>query len=197
MRKVTYTSLAILLVLILLGFLFVSTNTKAKIINSERFYAEVPVRDSVAAGAPVDPSAASAGIGAFGASDPMGNETYNPVVAGPSADAGVAGSAAGLPVAGNCFPRDRLAADDLLPKDAANTKWAQMNPAGVGDLRDANFLTAGYHVGIDTVGSSKKNSNLQLRSEPPNPTSPVSPWMISSITYSDVNRRPLEIGGDY
>jgi hypothetical protein len=194
MRKVTYTSLAILLVLILLGFLFVSTNTKAKIINSERFYAEVPVRDSVAAGAPVDPSAASAGIGAFGASDPMGNETYNPVVSGPSA-AGPA--AAGLPVAGNCFPRDRLAADDLLPKDAANSRWSQMNPSGQGDISDKQFLTAGYHVGVDTVGSSMKIPNLDFRSAPPNPRVAVSPWNISTAEYTDVNRRPLEIGGDY
>jgi hypothetical protein len=69
-----------------------------------------------------------------------------------------------------------------------------MSPQGQGDLRDQNFLTAGYHVGIDTVGSSMKNPNLQLRSEPPAPRTPVSPWLISTISYSDVNRRPLEIG---
>lgn len=212
MRKVTYTSLAILLVLILLGFLFVSTNAKAKLINSERFYAEVPVRDSVAAGAPVDPSAAAAGIGSFGPSDPMGNETYNPVVAGPDASAAPAASgpapvngsvaptapaAGGLPVAGNCFPRDRLAAEDLLPKDAANTRWSQMNPSGQGDISDKQFLTAGYHIGVDTVGSSMKIANLDLRSAPPNPRVAVSPWNISTAEYTDVNRRPLEIGGDY
>jgi hypothetical protein len=72
-----------------------------------------------------------------------------------------------------------------------------MNPAGQGDINNVNFLTAGYQIGIDTVGSSKKNGNLQLRSDPPAPQIVVSPWMQSTIEPSDINRRPLEIGGDY
>ena len=93
-----------------------------------------------------------------------------------------------------CFPKDKLTAEDLLPKDAANSKWAQVNPAGQGDLKDQNFLNAGYHVGINTVGTSLRNPNLQLRSEPPNPHMKVSPWNQTTIE-SDLNRRPLEIGG--
>lgn len=201
MRKVTYTSLAILLVLILLGFLFVSANTKAKIANAEKFYAEAVSRDSVAALAPVNPDAAAAGVGSFSPSDPMGNEVYNPVVAEPAAPvaapAPANGAAAGAPIAGNCFPRDRLAAEDLLPKDAANSRWSQMNPAGQGDLSDKQFLTAGYHIGVDTVGASMKIPNLDLRSLPPNPRNAPSIWNISTAEYTDVNRRPLEIGGDY
>ena len=64
-----------------------------------------------------------------------------------------------------------------------------------GDVRDQNFLTAGYHVGINTVGQTRRNANYQLRSDPPNPQQPVSPWNISTIE-PDLNRRPLEIGGD-
>lgn len=93
-----------------------------------------------------------------------------------------------------CFPKDKLTAEDLLPKDAANSKWAQVNPAGQGDLKDKNFLNAGAHIGINTVGNSLRNPNLQLRSEPPNPQVKVSPWNQTSIE-SDLNRRPLEIGG--
>jgi hypothetical protein len=93
-----------------------------------------------------------------------------------------------------CFPKDRLTAEDLLPKDAANSKWAQVNPAGQGDLKDQNFLTAGYHMGINTVGNSLRNPNLQIRSEFPNPQIKVSPWNQTTIE-SDLNRRPLEIGG--
>lgn len=94
----------------------------------------------------------------------------------------------------DCYPRDRLSAEDLLPKDAANSAWAQVNVAGQGDVGDANFLTAGYHVGVDTIGASMRNANLQLRSEPPNPRARISIWNESSID-SDLNRLPFEIGG--
>jgi len=96
----------------------------------------------------------------------------------------------------DCYPRDRLTADDLLPKDAANSKWAQVNPAGQGDVKDQNFLTAGYLTGINTVGSSLRNANYQLRSDPPNPQLNVSPWNQTTIE-PDLNHRPLEIGGDF
>ena len=94
----------------------------------------------------------------------------------------------------DCFPRDRLSAEDLLPKDAANSKWAQVNPAGQGDISDQNFLSAGIHVGIDTIGGTLRNANLQLRSEPPCPRQTVSPWQQSTIE-PDLNRRPFEIDG--
>ena len=94
----------------------------------------------------------------------------------------------------DCYPRDTLSADDLLPKDAANTKWAQVNNAGQGSVGDANFLTAGYHCGIDTIGASMRNANLQLRSEPPNPRVRASIWNESTIE-SDLNRRPFEVDG--
>lgn len=94
----------------------------------------------------------------------------------------------------DCFPKDKLTAEDLLPKDSANSKWSQVNPSGQGELKNANFLNAGYHVGVNTVGSSMRNANLQLRSEPPNPQIKVSPFMNSTI-MPDLNRRPLEIDG--
>lgn len=94
----------------------------------------------------------------------------------------------------DCFPKDKLTPEDLLPRDAANSQWAQVNPAGQGDVKNQNFLTAGYHVGINTTGSSLRNPNLQLRSEPPNPQQKVSPWMQTTIE-PDLNRLPLEING--
>lgn len=93
-----------------------------------------------------------------------------------------------------CFPKDKLTAEDLLPKDCANSKWAQVNPAGQGDVKDKNYISAGYHVGINTVGTSLRNPNLQIRSEPPNPQLKVSPWNQTTIDM-DLNRRPMEIGG--
>jgi hypothetical protein len=56
-----------------------------------------------------------------------------------------------------------------------------------------NLLRAGHWNGIDTVGSSLRNANLQVRSEPPNPQSPVSIWNNTTIS-PDMMRVPLEIG---
>ena len=81
---------------------------------------------------------------------------------------------------------------DLLPKDS-NDQWAQLNPSGKGDLANINLLKAGYHIGIDTVGQSLRNANLQLRSEPANPQMNVGPWNNTTIE-PDVMRVPLELG---
>mgnify|MGYP004062363579 CR=1 FL=1 len=100
------------------------------------------------------------------------------------------------PIKGNlvptdCYPKDSLKPEDLLPTNKA-TSWSKANPSGSGKLNDQNFLHAGYHVGINTVGQSLRNANLQLRSEPANPTKKVGPWMQSTIE-PDLNRLPLEI----
>ena len=92
-----------------------------------------------------------------------------------------------------CYPKDVLSSADLLPQDA-NSLYAQVNPSGQGSLQDQNFLTAGYHVGINTVGQSLRNASRQLRSEPPNPQVKVSPWNQTTVE-PDINRRPMEIGG--
>jgi len=81
---------------------------------------------------------------------------------------------------------------ELLPKDI-NSQWAQLNPSGSADFKNVNLLKAGSLIGIDTVGSSLRNANLQERSEPPNPTSTVSPWSNTTIE-PDLMRLPLEIG---
>lgn len=81
---------------------------------------------------------------------------------------------------------------DLLPKDA-NNEWSKLNPTGSTNLNEVNLLKAGYHSGVDTIGSTLRNANLQVRSEPPNPTSKVSPWLNSTIE-PDMMRTPLELG---
>jgi len=91
-----------------------------------------------------------------------------------------------------CFKRDRLTKTDLLPAEATD-KWSQINPSSSGDIADKNFLTAGYHIGINTVGQSMRNANLQLRSEIPNPQVAVSPWLISTIE-PDIRPVSFEIG---
>ena len=60
-------------------------------------------------------------------------------------------------------------------------------------MQNSEFLNAGHHIGIDTVGQSLRNANLQLRSEPPNPQESVGPWLNSTIE-PDLMRVPLELG---
>lgn len=92
-----------------------------------------------------------------------------------------------------CLKKEKLTSQDLLPKDAQNLKWANINPSSQANIEDQNFLTAGYHIGVNTIGQSLRNANLQLRSEIPNPQVAVSPWLISTIE-PDIRSTTLEIG---
>ena len=93
----------------------------------------------------------------------------------------------------DCFPKDQLTPSELLPGNG-NSQWSKVNPSAQGELGDQNFLDAGYHTGVNTVGQTLRNANYQIRSEPPNPQMKVSPWLQSTIE-PDTNRKPLEIGG--
>jgi len=80
-----------------------------------------------------------------------------------------------------------ITSKDLLPKssDESASLWAKVNPVGEPKLKNKNFL-----VGVDTQGSSLRNANLQLRADPPNPRTNVSPWMNSTIDQ-DQTRKAL------
>jgi hypothetical protein len=95
----------------------------------------------------------------------------------------------GLP--SNCSGQNTNAPSDLLPSDN-NSSWG-IKPQGSGDFLGVNFLNSGYLIGVDTIGSTLRNANQQLRSEPPNPQIAVSPWGNSTI-QPDPFRVPLEIG---
>ena len=92
-----------------------------------------------------------------------------------------------------CFPKEMLTPEELKPQDNSSL-WAQVNPAGEGSLKGRSFLQAGHNIGINTVGQTMRNSNLQIRSEPPCPQVSVSPWNQTTIE-PDTARKPLEIGG--
>ena len=117
-------------------------------------------------------------------SQPLGhNEVF-------SSASGVQTSVQGLPP--SCSREQVVDPKELLPKDT-NSAWSKLNPQGGDGLQNAQFLQAGYHIGIDTAGQSLRNANLQLRSETPNPQLNVGPWNNTTIG-PDFNRRPLEIG---
>lgn len=96
----------------------------------------------------------------------------------------------------DCYPKDIVKPDELLPKDDPYSTWNTVNPSVSGHLADKNFLESAQHFGINTVGSSLRNANLQLRSDPAIPMVQVGPWQQSTIS-ADTNRRQFELGGDY
>jgi len=93
----------------------------------------------------------------------------------------------------SCYPQNTLTPDDLLPQNKSEQikNFNNNNPDGEGILKGVNYLDAGFHVGVNTVGQSLRNANLQLRSEPANPQVNVSPWQNSTI-HPDLERKPLE-----
>lgn len=130
-------------------------------------------------------SCCTGGSSNYQAAAPLGqNESYASV-------SGITSGADGLPA--SCSQGNIANPADLLPKHSTSEKWAQLNPGGGGNLDGVNLLSAGSLIGTDTVSTSLRNANLQVRSEPPNPQVSVGPWNNTTIT-PELSRRPLEIG---
>ena len=168
----------VVLFLILFGaYYFASYLTSKGSIGSEYMGSSMPsayANSSSGAGAGVQPA------------QPMGeNAVYS------SAN----GAQTSMPLApSSCSTANIQNPSELLPKaEGGNDQWAQLNPSGQGELANVNLLKAGYHIGIDTIGQSLRNSNQQIRSEPANPQLYVGPWNNSTIE-PDFMRPPLEIG---
>lgn len=106
--------------------------------------------------------------------------TPDPIVQHPSA---TSGGYAMQPVANP---------SDLLPKDV-NNQWAALNPVNQNNVAMPDLLQAGYHIGLDTIGQTMKNPNLQIRSDPIIQKKDVGPWN-QSTTEADYARVPLELG---
>ena len=88
-----------------------------------------------------------------------------------------------------CDPA-KFATVNLLPKsnDVVRDDAFEFAPK---DLTSINFLDAKSKIGENSIGNSLRNPNLQLRSEPANPRTPVSPWQNSTIE-PDLYRQPWE-----
>ena len=83
---------------------------------------------------------------------------------------------------------------DLLPTDE-NNQWSALNPNATksGETSMPDLLKAGHHIGLDTIGQTLRNPNLQLRSDPIISKAEVGPWNQSTIE-TDFARVPLELG---
>ena len=206
-------SIALFLLLVLL--LLVTYNSKCQMDNVEKFMGESAIesivvdnatrnRDSVAQIAQrTGKFSVEESIGSkapfyndqIEAADPLGNAYNKPlentVVSREETENNVQIPDSGVENNIGCFPRERLTSDDLLPQDA-NSKWAKVNPISSGEIGDKNFLTAGYHIGINT--SIGRNNSLDLRHEPLAPQIPVSPWGISTIVPQPKTHGLYDIG---
>lgn len=86
-----------------------------------------------------------------------------------------------------------LTTEDLLPKYDDANDFAKQNPVSK-LLQETNFLTSGYHQGINTIVSSNKIPYHDLRSAPPIPKQEMGPWNQSSYeTPMGSGRKFLEI----
>jgi len=84
-------------------------------------------------------------------------------------------------------------AASLQPNEIPVTEdFAQFNTDYI--LSSQNYLDPRNQIGYpETVGGTLRNSNLQIRSEPPNPRDPVSIFNLSTITPEQM-RPAFEIG---
>lgn len=102
----------------------------------------------------------------------------------------VSGLDSGKKPTNTCNNQPVMNPKELLPTDS-NNEWSNIMPNN--DLKNVGMLNAGHHVGINTVGSSLRNANLQVRSEPVIPQTNVGPWHNTTIE-ADNMRKNLEIG---
>ena len=65
------------------------------------------------------------------------------------------------PKVSSCNNEPVMNPKELLPSDS---EWTNIAPTK--GLENVSFLSAGHNFGTNTVGSSLRNANLQIRSEP-------------------------------
>jgi hypothetical protein len=102
----------------------------------------------------------------------------------------VNGLSSGKKPGNTCNDQPMMDPKELLPTDK-NNEWSNIMPNH--DLKNIHMINAGHHVGINTVGSSLRNANLQVRSEPVIPQTNIGPWNNTTIEPDNM-RRGFEIG---
>lgn len=102
----------------------------------------------------------------------------------------VNGLSSGKKPGNTCNDQPMMDPKELLPADK-NNEWSNIMPNH--DLKNIHMINAGHHIGINTVGSSLRNANLQVRSEPVIPQANIGPWNNTTIEPDNM-RRGFEIG---
>ena len=110
----------------------------------------------------------------------------------PMVDQNQPSSMIGSSTTGAYMSRDTGNPSDLLPQDK-NSQFSDFNMLNKGNIVMPDLLDAGYLIGLDTIGQTLRNANLQERSDPIIPKTNVGPWNNSTIE-PDLGRVPLEVG---
>ncbi len=100
------------------------------------------------------------------------------------------------PWSGKSSSVDAVATASLIPRDVVQTEdFGQFSPDKI--LGNQNYLDPRSQIGYpETVGGVLRNANLQVRSEPMNPRTPVSVFNLSTIP-PDTMRPKFEIAAEY
>jgi hypothetical protein len=89
-----------------------------------------------------------------------------------------------------------VTAASLIPREVVQTEdFGQFSPENI--LSGQSYLDPRSQIGYpETIGGTLRNSNLQYRSEPVNPRTPVSIFNLSTIS-PDTMRPKFEIEPEY
>ena len=126
-------------------------------------------------------------------SESLGNEVMDtPKKSLGSTAATVGDSASIVPENSEYKSVDTAVPADLLPTDK-NSEFSTLNPSNNGKPDMPDLLKAGTLIGVDTIGQTLRNANLQLRSDPIIEKRDVSPFLNSTIE-PNVSQVPFELG---
>lgn len=87
-----------------------------------------------------------------------------------------------------CDPEDLFDVDKYLPQEV-NDDWFEVQPEPV-SVKNRHLINITKPVGINSIGTSLKNSSYDVRGAPTNPKTVVSPFLNSSIE-PDLDLKPL------
>ena len=88
----------------------------------------------------------------------------------------------------DCSPEDLYDVQKYLPQEV-NDDWFDLVPEAI-SVKNRHLINITKPIGVDTIGSSKKNASYDLRGAPSCPKFVVSPFLNSSIE-PDNNLKPL------
>ncbi len=125
-------------------------------------------------------------------SNSLSSNTGLPPLSAASVDSGMALPPA-MPVSSGYHLAPVADPASLLPSDPNASQWAALNPSNMTNPMIPSLLQAGGLIGLDTIGQTLKNANLQLRSDPLIVKQSLSPW--NNSTYEpNIGQVPLELG---
>ena len=88
----------------------------------------------------------------------------------------------------DCAPEDLFDVDKVLPQEV-HSNWFE-TPSHPVSVKNRHLVNVVKPIGVNTIGTSKKNASYDIRRAPPCPKKVLSPWLQSSID-PDINIKTL------